>query len=230
MTTIDLTPTLRSGAELMAEHGWVQGTLGSRTGPVCMEGAVTYCTAQPGDGQLVRQVLVRLGRGAGWNDTPGRTADECLEYLRTAHITDADLEMTYGPQWRDVVALVRRAAVLTPDEVERLAAAGAAAGDAAGAAAWDAAWAAAGAAAGAAARAAAWDAAGAAARAAAWDAARAAAWDAAGAAAWYAAWDAARALVTRDLIGTHGYTQAHFDTLIGPWNSVVGPEDPEATG
>ena len=58
-----------------------------------------------------------------------------------------------------------------------------------------------------------------AARAAAWDAAWAAARDAAGVAAW--------ALVVRDLIGTHGFTQAHYDTLTGPWRKVVGPCHPD---
>ena len=209
--TIDLTPTLRSAAELMAENGWAQGTLGSPTGPVCMEGAVTYCNAQPGDGHLVRQVLIRRDRAAHWNDEPDRTAYECVEYLRTAHITDDDLATTYGPQWRGIVALVRRAAVLAPDEVERLAAA------------WDAAWAgvstaAARGAAGDAARAADLDAARAAAGAAAWDAA----WGARG-----AAWDAARALVTRDLIGTHGYAQDHYDALTRSWATVIGPVHPD---
>ena len=74
--------------------------------------------------------------------------------------------------------------------------------------------------------------------AAAWDAARDAAWDtarvAAGAAAWDAAvdaaWVAARAaagLVSRDLIGKVGLTQAHYDTLTSPWRTVIGPIHPE---
>ena len=82
-------------------------------------------------------------------------------------------------------------------------------------------------AAGAAAGAAVWDAAGVAAGAAARDAARAAAW----AAAWDAAWDAARdaargatrGAAVHDLIGQHGFTQEHYDLLVGPWESVMGP-------
>jgi hypothetical protein len=65
-----------------------------------------------------------------------------------------------------------------------------------------------------------------AARAAAWDAARAAAWDAARAAARDAARDAAWALVVYDLIGQHGFTQKHYNTLVGPWESVIGPVMP----
>ena len=62
---------------------------------------------------------------------------------------------------------------------------------------------------------------------AAWDAAWGAARGAARDAAWGAAWDAARAIVVRDLIGTHGFTQAHYDTLTGPWRKVIGPVHPD---
>ena len=61
---------------------------------------------------------------------------------------------------------------------------------------------------------------------AAWDAAGAAAWDAAGA----AAWAAAGALAVRDLIGQHGFTQEHYDTLTLPWRTTIGrihPDDAE---
>ena len=75
---------------------------------------------------------------------------------------------------------------------------------------------------------------------AAWGAARvgagAAAWAAAGAAAWATAGavarDAAVAVVVRDLIGQHGLTQDHYDTLTRPWRTVIGPihpDDPEVT-
>ncbi len=51
------------------------------------------------------------------------------------------------------------------------------------------------------------------------------------AAAWGAAWDAARGAAwgaaTRDLIGQHGYTQAHYDTLTRPWREVVGRLHPD---
>ena len=61
----------------------------------------------------------------------------------------------------------------------------------------------------------------------AWDAAWNTAWDAAG----YAARDAARntagALVVRDLIGQHRFTQEHYDTLTRPWRTAVGPIHPE---
>ena len=62
---------------------------------------------------------------------------------------------------------------------------------------------------------------------AAWGAARGAAWDAARDAAWDAALGAAVALVSRDLIGQHGFTQTHYDTLTGPWRKVIGPVHPD---
>jgi hypothetical protein len=70
---------------------------------------------------------------------------------------------------------------------------------------------------------------------AAWDAARDAARGAARGAAWDAAWYAARgaaravagAVAIRDLVGKHGFTQSHYDTLTGPWRRVVGPVHPD---
>ena len=50
---------------------------------------------------------------------------------------------------------------------------------------------------------------------------------AAGDAAWYAAGDAARGLGVRDIIGQHGFTQAHYDVLTGPWRKVIGPIHPD---
>ncbi len=183
------------------EH-WVKQSWGSG-GKVCLHGAIRRCQPIPGDAYIIEQVASRQGWGTGWNDARSTTWPMVRERLARIEVTDADLLDTFGPQWAAIVALVRRAAVLTADEVRRLAAAWAAAWDAARDAAWDAAWGAA------------WGAA----RAAAWDAAWAAAWDAARDAAWDAAW----ALVVRDLIGQHGFTQAHYDTLTGPWRTVIGP-------
>ena len=99
----------------------------------------------------------------------------------------------FGPQGQEVIALIDRAARLTATEARAL--------YAAQNAAWDAAWDAT------------WSAARSAARNAAWDADWSAAWDAA----WDVIWDAAIALVVRDLISVE-----HFNTLAGPWFSVVG--------
>jgi len=203
------------------EH-WVKQSWGDDVS-ACLHGAIRRCQPIPGDAYLIEQVANRQAWGTQWNDATSTTWQMIRARLANIEITDTDLADTFGPQWEQIVALVRRAAVLTPDDSKRLAAARAAvarvrvaaARATAVAAAVDAAWAAA--------RAAARDAARAAAR----DAAR----DAAGAAARDDAWAAARAavwaLAARDLIGQHGFTQAHYDTLTGPWRTVIGPVHPD---
>ena len=192
------------------EHGWTQGTEQDGEGKVCLTGALRFCSPVPGDGYIAREVFRRREHAEAWNDENGRIADEVIDYLAQAEITDAELAETFGPQWQEIIAQVRTISSATTQQIEELSAAWAAARGAAWDAAWDAAWAAA--------RGAAWDAAWAAASAAAWDAASDAAWDAASAAARDAAW----ALVTRDLIGTNGYTQQHYDKLTAPWVTVFG--------
>ena len=165
---------------LLGEKGenWVQGSWGDGNA-MCLHGAIRRCAPQPGDAFLIEQVADRLGWGTDWNDAIETSWQQVRARLAHVEITDADLADTFGPQWEAIVALVRRAAVLTADEANQLDDAWYAAGDAAG------------------------DAAGAAARA------------------------FARALTLRDLIGQHGFTQAHYDTLTGPWASVIGPVHPD---
>jgi hypothetical protein len=103
-----------------------------------------------------------------------------------------------GPNGEAVAAHIERCRTITPEQAQRLGAARDAARDAAWYAARDAAWYAKS------------------------GAARDAAWYAASDAAWYAASGAARALVARDLI-----TPEQFDTLYGPWASVMTPSNRE---
>ena len=119
----------------------------------------------------------------------------------------------YGPQTAQIEALLVRARNLTDKEAEALAVRLAALN-----AAWaaqDAAWNV-------------WCAACAAARTAALNswAAQDAAWDAQYAAqdSGWAARNAVLALAVRDLIGQHGFTQQHYDTLVAPWETVMGTE------
>ena len=162
-------------ADLLAGH-WTQGTFSNGDGDLCLHGAIRRCCPVPGDAYLIEQVEDRLDRwSTSWNDGEDRTEAEVVALAREGwDITDADLEATFGPQWRAVVALVRRAAVLTKTEARALSAA------------WNAAWGAA--------RDAAWNAARGAARDAAWDAALAvAAWD-------LATWDGPYTIAHRDLL------------------------------
>ena len=193
-------PTLQQEISAVVDNlkgrEWIQGEEQRPDGAVCAHGAVTTCQGlRPGDAHIIRAVMRTKGLTESWNDMSGRTKDEVIAKLGLlVGVTDEDLAETFGPSWALVVAVIRRAAVLTEDEARSLAAAwGAARG-----AAWDAA------------RAAAWDAA--------WDAAAwAAAWDA-------AAWDAVWAASVADLVGQHGLTQDHINTLMAPWVQVLGAD------
>ena len=135
-------------------------------------------------------------------------------------VEEVDPSIRFGPQGPHVAALIARAREITGDEVEKFNAARDAARESARESARDAASKAAGVAPG---------------RESAWIAASESAWVAASKAArvtasdavWGAVWDAARALVVRDLIGQHGFTQAHYDTLTRTWASVIGKVHPD---
>ena len=183
--------------DVLTTRGWTQGDY-ENDGEVCLHGAIRLCQPVPGDAHLIEQVEARLGRwSTGWNDAGARTEREVLELARSGwDITDDDLAETFGPQWRAVVALVRRCAVLTADEAARLGAARSAASDAALGAAWGAAR----------------DTALSAARGAALGTAR----DATLAV-------ATLAVATWDLATDDGpWTTAHRDLLIAPWREVIG--------
>lgn len=191
------------------DHGarWIPGwgDWESTEGATCLHGAIRHCQLVPGDAYLIQQVGSQFGFGIDDNDR-SKSWEEVRAQVPPV-VTDQMLAETFGPQWEPIVALVRRAAVLTVDELSKLAATRTAARDAAGAATWDAAKAST--------------------RTAAWDAAWAAVWGAAMDGAGTAATDAAWGLVVRDLIGQHGLTQAHYDRLTAPWTTVIGPAHPD---
>jgi hypothetical protein len=155
--------------------------------------------------------------------TPVVQDHEKAGFRQLVVIQEVPVERSFGPNGSAVLAIVRQAESMTLEQAQRLRVD----------TAWDAAWHAAGDAA--------WDAARDtarydaryAARAAAEDAVRdprpgTAAWDAAwhaGYAARAAAWGAVRAAVVADLVGQHGLTQDHIDTLMAPWHSVFGKEN-----
>lgn len=191
-------------ADALDEHGWTQGEMEAPDGSLCLVGALRACSPHPGDWLIARAVYQGLDHAEEWNDERGRTKAEVTDWLRAHPVSDAALEATFGPQWEAIVRLIRQAATLTRDQ------------DAALRASWR-------------------DAtgldSGAVARTAARAAARAADRDAAMFAVWSvatgdASWAAADALVVADLVGQHGLTQDHIDTLLAPWVSVMGdPRD-----
>lgn len=160
----------------------------------------TNPTRLPGTGWPLRLAVVEPVEGC-----PVVVTDEHKrQAVAWRVVEEVPAHLRFGPMGEHVVALVDAVRAMTPVQA-------AAARDArdAGAAAW----------------AAAWDAAYAAAYAAARVAARVA-WTAAYGAAYAAAW----ALVIRDLIGQHGFTQAHYDTLTRPLRLAgvtVHPDDAE---
>ena len=126
---------------LLGEHGehWLKGKW-SEGGAMCLHGAIRRCAPVPGDAFLIEQVAGVQGWGTEWNDNGETSWSMVRDRLAHVEVTDADLEVTFGPQWEAIVALVRRAAVLTGDEAKWLFAAQEAAWDAVWVAARDAAW------------------------------------------------------------------------------------------
>ena len=184
---------------------WIQGKE-VKGDAVCAHGAVKTCELlRPGDEQIIRAVMRRRGLTEGWNDADGRTKSQVLARMRQIEVSDADLAETFGPNWRLVIAVIRRVAILTPDEMKQLAnprlGMPYAVLDTALNSAWN------------------------------------AASDVARTAEWHSAWNAARCAtsarssrgvnvaaicVVADLVGQHGLTQDHIDTLMKPWTDVLG--------
>src|SRR5690606_16131460 len=106
--TLNSIPAL--AADYIEEHGWTAGEMQNEDGAVCLHGAIRACTPQKGDAEIVRAVARAKGYTESWNDTEA-TEPEVLDALRGLTVTDAELLEVFGPQWREIVALVRRAAV-----------------------------------------------------------------------------------------------------------------------
>jgi len=119
--------------DLLGENGerWVQRDWGDADS-MCLHGAIRRCSPQPGDAFIIEQVAAFQGWGTDWNDSDDTDWEMVRARLAHVEVTDADLADTFGPQWKHIVALVRRAAILTKDETRQLLAAW----DAAGVTAW----------------------------------------------------------------------------------------------
>jgi hypothetical protein len=128
---MNLTEEMQAVVANLREREWIQGEM--RNGDaVCAHGAVQTCQGlRPGDEHIIRAVMRTKGVTEEWNDKSGRTKDEVLARMAFIEVSDVDLEETFGPAWRMVIAVIRRSAILTPTEVTDLAAAWGAARDAA---------------------------------------------------------------------------------------------------
>lgn len=114
-TIIDTTPA----AEYIETHGWTQGAM-KRDGAVCLTGALRECDLKPGDWLIARAVYLDNGHAEVWNDDIERTKQEVIDYLRSHPVTDDNLEELFGPNWKLFVRLVRRVAVSSGEEVDRI--------------------------------------------------------------------------------------------------------------
>jgi hypothetical protein len=210
-----LVATLGDNGEHWIQSSWEEGN------SVCLHGAIRRCQPQPGDAYLVEQVADTQGWGPAWNDNTSTTWPMIRERIAHIEITDTDLADTFGPQWKHIVALVRRAAVLTSDEAQRLDA------FAKKTDRWNNAWDGA--------LDAAWNANG-------WwfRAIENAVGDAVCASAWCATDDgetvtfveaagreAGWALAVRHLNGQYGFTQTHYTQLTAAWRHTIGPVHPD---
>jgi hypothetical protein len=116
----DYTQILRKTADYIEEHGWVQRQNMDRDGAVCLVGGVRQ-VAEPVDFPTMFCLLDNRNHGPHWNDEPGRTAGDVISYLRTATIDDDALADTFGPNWRQVVAVLHRVPSLTSTQCDALA-------------------------------------------------------------------------------------------------------------
>jgi hypothetical protein len=103
-------------ADLIESVGWATNAECSSRGELCLTGALRRVTEHPGDWLVARAVFQHLGRAERWNDSPGVDLELVTATLRGVEITPPLLRDTYGPQWAEVVHLVRVCAELTADQ------------------------------------------------------------------------------------------------------------------
>ena len=236
MTTTNNNLPLGSIHDLAADMidlvGWCQGNEMNGAGAVSLTGALKVGAENPGDWLLAREIFRRNSHAEVWNDNPERTAEQVVTFLRTAKITDVDMELKFGPQWTAVANLVRRAASLSLSEREALLVAY----DNANENTWSAAcsvvdsvvrqnlWrGTAGYSAGAAVSIAVWEVSGSIMGPSLVETARNATKDRV----IVDTGSTAKALAVRHLIGQFGFTQTHYDVLADPWTKVVGLIHPD---
>lgn len=193
--------------------GW--GTPDDPDAPTCLHGAIRYCQA-PGDAVIIRRVADRYGFGMDDNDDANSWEEIRSKVI--PDITDDMLEATFGPQWEPIVSLIRRVAVITPDEAASLPVVPFAAfelnmfrGSMRDSGRFEALWSA---------------------ELTTWWAVHITTAKAASSPLSYAASGAAMALAVRDLIGKDGFEQEHYDELVAPWAAVFGkvhPDDKDMT-
>lgn len=218
MITETLQSELDASIRNLQTRGWARGVFEDSSGHVDSHGAVQTCEGvHPGDAYIIRAVMHSYGFDEKW-DRGQDSESVVVDHLRSIEITDEVLEETFGPQWRNIVWIIRRAAILTRDEEDSL--------DIAQFSIelkdrYEAEYVS---------RVASWDSDRAQGRGSHWNLNRSKVWDAAWNSARYAAWNvaedesanAAGALAVSDLVGQHGLEQRHIDILLEPWMKAIG--------
>lgn len=78
---------LKAAAALIRTHGWCQGAYRGKKGSYCLLGAVDMIVDLNGEEKtydvLFERAMKKLGTQfvTRWNDKPGRTMDEVLDFL-----------------------------------------------------------------------------------------------------------------------------------------------------
>lgn len=91
------------------DHGrnWTQGAWEDQ-GKICLHQGIRMCQYQPGDAYLIEQVADQCHWGTGFNDEGNTTFDHIKQKLvEHREILPQELFNVYGPQWRQVIDLVR---------------------------------------------------------------------------------------------------------------------------
>ncbi len=114
----DLRDLAKEAGRHMKRVGWTQGAEKKR-GKVSIIGAINHCETTPGDAQILHQVLHHRGRAEDWNDQQGRTEDQVVGFLKRTVIDTDTLTEVFGPQYRQVLGIVRTlASAYEPDLYE----------------------------------------------------------------------------------------------------------------
>lgn len=116
---------LRSASDFTADVGWARGEYRDEvTGTRCIQALINDCpgTVRPGDNHIVGSVMHVDGFSWTWNDKLGLQEGETTvrKLLWETIIDDAVLHATFGPQWPEIIALIRRAALLTDEKASRM--------------------------------------------------------------------------------------------------------------
>ena len=83
---MELAEIYSRAADYIEKHGWTQGINESGLGEVCLYGALLHSNTYPSANEALKELDKVLGgryaASAIWNDTPGRTKEEVIAFLR----------------------------------------------------------------------------------------------------------------------------------------------------